>query len=329
MPDQRKTVLITGCSPGGIGNSFAREFHAKGLRVFATARSRSVLADLEALGIETLDLEVDNEESVTKARREVERLTGGGLDVLVNNAGRNYTVPAMEAQQDEILKTFEVNLFAVVRMCQEFAPLLIKSKGTIVQLGSLAGTMPFVFGSIYNASKAALHSFSDSLRLELEPFDVQVLTIITGGVRSRITRTERFLIDDSLYAPIQEHYDRRVKFSQEGAMPNEAYAASVVGSVLKEISRHERRRKWSTWLFGSSTITSGLGFYWRQTRAWIWEGNGAWKVWFAHRFAPKWVLDYFMYRKFGLNLLRADVEKKASLSGREKAASTTEAKKDE
>lgn len=74
-------------------------------------------------------------------RREIEELTNGKLDFLVNNAGRNYTVPALDVEMDEVQQTFEVNVFSVMRMCKEFAPLLIEAKGTIVQIGSLAGVM--------------------------------------------------------------------------------------------------------------------------------------------------------------------------------------------
>jgi 1-acylglycerone phosphate reductase len=65
-------------------------------------------------------------------------------------------------------------------MCKAFAPLVIASKGTIVQIGSIAAVMPYVFGSAYNASKAALHAYSSTLRVELEPFGVKVITVITG-----------------------------------------------------------------------------------------------------------------------------------------------------
>ena len=75
------------CSPGGIGNSLAREFHRNGLRVFATARDAQHIQDLTAAGIETLSLVVDSEESVKACFDEVAtRLEGKGLDYLVNNA---------------------------------------------------------------------------------------------------------------------------------------------------------------------------------------------------------------------------------------------------
>ena len=134
---EKKTCLITGCS-SGIGHSLAMEFHRRGLRVFATARSADKLSELSAVGIETLSLEVDKPQSIEAVKQEVSRRTGGRLDVLVNNAGRNYTVPALEVDFDEVQQTFEVNVFAVMRICQAFAPLLIEAKGTIVQTGSLA-----------------------------------------------------------------------------------------------------------------------------------------------------------------------------------------------
>ena len=87
-----KSVLITGCSPGGIGHALAREFKSKGLRVFATARKATSISDLAEQGIETLSLEVTSIESINAVKHEISSRTGGKLDYLVNNAGRNYTV---------------------------------------------------------------------------------------------------------------------------------------------------------------------------------------------------------------------------------------------
>lgn len=270
MTDTRKTVLITGCS-SGIGHSLAKEFHSKGLRVFASARRTETIADLADLGIETVSLEVDKPERVRELRREIEELTGGKLDILVNNAGRNYTVPALDVDFDEVRETFEVNVFSVMRMCQEFAPLLIEAKGTIVQIGSLAGVMPYIFGGVYNASKAALHQYSNTLRVELSPFGVRVVTIVTGGIKSNIARTDRQLPEDSYYIPLSEEYQRRLKHSQEGAMPSEDYAKSVVSKVLRS-----------------------------SPPKWVWEGNKAWVVWFLYNYLPKGLMDAVFFRMFNL-----------------------------
>lgn len=82
-----KCVLITGCSDGGIGSALAKEFHRRGLRVFATARSLSKLKNLQATGIEVLQLDVTDTQSIQQAFAATKRATGGRLDILVNNAG--------------------------------------------------------------------------------------------------------------------------------------------------------------------------------------------------------------------------------------------------
>ncbi|KAL4956200.1 hypothetical protein BDW69DRAFT_93589 [Aspergillus filifer] len=287
--DKRQSVLITGCASGGIGNALAREFHRHGLRVFATARDAKSLEDLASLGIEALSLTVDDEDSVQLCFAEVKRRLGDkGLDYLVNNAGRNYTVPATEVDLSEVRTTFEVNFFAVVYMCKTFAPLLITSKGTIVQIGSVAGTIPYVFGSIYNASKAALHSYSDTLRVELAPFGVNVTTVVTGGVQSRIARTKRTLAPNSIYAPIEDQYTRRITHSQDGAMSHNAYARSVVAQVLYGSAPWRWIWPWA-----------------RGRKSWIWEGNKSWVIWlFLGGWAWTGLAHAAMTRIFGLNRLR-------------------------
>ncbi len=166
-------------------------------------------------------------------------------------------MPALDVDLDEARDCFETNLFAVISMTQTFVPLLIQAKGTILNIGSMAAIMPYVFGSVYNASKAALHAYSQTLRLELEPFGVSVMVIVTGGVVSRIARNKRLLPEESLYRDIAEDFQRRVSHSQEGAMGNEQYAAGVVRQVL--------RPKF-------------------VQRKWYWRGSKTWLVWFGRSF---------------------------------------------
>lgn len=82
-----KTVLITGCSEGGIGDALAQVFHRKGLRVFATARDLSKVEHLKTMGVDTLPLDVTDAASIKAAVESVNSLTGGTLDILVNNSG--------------------------------------------------------------------------------------------------------------------------------------------------------------------------------------------------------------------------------------------------
>ncbi|CAK1354489.1 NADPH-dependent 1-acyldihydroxyacetone phosphate reductase [Cercospora beticola] len=276
-----KSVLITGCSKGGIGHALAREFKKHGLRVFATARKAETISDLADQGIETLSLEVTDQDSIDALKHEVESRTGGRLDYLVNNAGLNCTVPALDVELKDIRLTFETNLFAVIRMCQAFAPLLINAKGAIVQIGSIAGIMPYVFGSVYNASKAALHSYSNTLRVELEPFDVRVVTVVTGGVKSNIARTHRTLPEDSIYLPLAKEYNERLVHSQSQGVPNEDYARRVVYQLINKPKRDH-----------------------------IWEGGKSWLIWWVSNFLPRRVMDLVMSRMFKLWKLRGTYQKK-------------------
>ena len=84
----RRTVLITGCSEGGLGDALAQAFHAKGLRVIATARNPKKIAHFAELGIETVLLDVLSKESITRCVEEVSKLTGGSLSILLNNSGK-------------------------------------------------------------------------------------------------------------------------------------------------------------------------------------------------------------------------------------------------
>ncbi|KAH7408836.1 short chain dehydrogenase/reductase-like protein [Cadophora sp. MPI-SDFR-AT-0126] len=276
--EMKKSVLITGCSPGGIGHALALEFFAQGLHVIATARTKEVINGLEAMGMSTLALNVNSSESIEAAKNEVNALTGGRLDILVNNAGRGLNLPALEVPLSEVRATFEVNLFSIIAMTQAFMPLLLSSKGLIINIGSVAAIIPYVFGSVYNASKAALHAYSQTLRLELAPFDVRVMVIVTGGVKSRIARTDRALQDGSLYALIEGEFLRRTKHSQEGAMPAEGYSRSVVRQALKSPGRQKK---------------------------WVWSGAKVWTVWFVSTFLGNWVFEFVIPRMFGLARLKA------------------------
>jgi 1-acylglycerone phosphate reductase len=84
--DRRKSVLITGCTQGGIGDSLALEFHQQGLRVFPSARNLSKMPQLQELGLELIQLDISSADSIARAASEIERKTGGFLDIIVNNA---------------------------------------------------------------------------------------------------------------------------------------------------------------------------------------------------------------------------------------------------
>lgn len=142
MPE--KSVLITGCSQGGIGSSLAKAFRAKGFYVFATVRSVAKAGPLvNQKGIEILELELTSLESIQQCARAVEKRTGGSLDVLVNNAGASHVLPLLDTTIDEAKKLYDTNVWSVLAMTQAFAPMLVKAKGVLCNVSSVAACVPF------------------------------------------------------------------------------------------------------------------------------------------------------------------------------------------
>lgn len=148
MAAARKTVLITGAA-GGIGAALAEEFQKKGYHVFATARTPSKIPQsvVDAPNVTVLTLDVVSSESIAAAVESVSKETGGKLDVLVNNSASMIILPALDTPIEEGKKLFDLNFWAVLAMIQAFTPLLIKTKGCVVNHASSAGTLPLVYQS--------------------------------------------------------------------------------------------------------------------------------------------------------------------------------------
>lgn len=123
---------------------------------------------------------------------------------------------------------------------------------------------------------------------------VNVTTVITGGVQSRIARTQRTLKPNSLYEPIKAEYARRVVHSQEDAMPNSAYARSVVTQILYGPAPWRWLWPWA-----------------RGRKTWIWEGHRSWLIWFlTGGWAWCGLFDRVMTKIFGLWKLKGTARMK-------------------
>ncbi|CZR37299.1 uncharacterized protein FPRO_02441 [Fusarium proliferatum ET1] len=206
-----RTVLVTGCSDGSLGSALALAFHAAGWRVFASARSVSKMAVMKENGIGQVELDVQSSESISRAVKTIQAQTGGSLDALVNNAGLGYSMPIMDTDMGALRQLFELNAYSIVTVSRAFLPLLLASKQakTLIAnntsgMGMLGCGMPFQGG--YSASKAAAASLTESLRMELAPFSVQVVNIVTGRVKSTFFQNsnDAVLPKDSIYTVARE-----------------------------------------------------------------------------------------------------------------------------
>ncbi|MFZ8812922.1 MAG: SDR family oxidoreductase [Thermus aquaticus] len=177
-----KAALISGASRG-IGEATARLLHARGYGVGLLARNG---ARLEALARElpgALPLVGD-----VRRREDWERAVGrmeeafGGLFALINNAGIGIMKPVAELSEEEVREVLEVNLMGPFLGLKAALPLLLRSRGVVVNVGSLAGKNAFKGGAAYNASKFGLLGLMGAAMLELREMGVRVVNVLPGSV---------------------------------------------------------------------------------------------------------------------------------------------------
>ncbi|KAL5555927.1 hypothetical protein UlMin_038163 [Ulmus minor] len=236
----RQVVLITGCSEGGIGNALARAFAAEDCRVVATARSLRSMSDLENDDMFFLqELDVRSEESVEHVMSHVVEKFGR-IDVLVNNAGVQCIGPLAELPLDAFKNTFDTNVYGPMRLIQAVVPhMAARRKGKIVNVGSVTVLSPGPWAGAYTASKAALHSMTDSLRLELKLFGIDVINVVPGAIRSNIGNSATAGYNQMrkwrLYKPYEAAMRMRANQSQgPKSTPAEEFAKKTVASILRK-----------------------------------------------------------------------------------------------
>ncbi|OOF90671.1 hypothetical protein ASPCADRAFT_519079 [Aspergillus carbonarius ITEM 5010] len=267
-----KSVLITGCSDGGLGAAMARVYHARGFRVFAALRNQAKAGSLAGIdGIELIELEVTSVESIQQCAKTVAKHTGGTLDVLVNNAGVNAVVPLLDASLDDAKRVYDANVWSVVAMAQAFAPMLMKAKGTMCNISSVSGEMVFAWAGVYSSSRSAGTRVSETLRLEMAPLGVRVVTVILGGVQTSGNDPANIpdleLPPTSYYQKIAAVIDRHKKTMVHPNKQNiDVAARNVVDDVLSGRETFIRRGQASTlsW-FCNTFLPYGL-FTWMINR---------------------------------------------------------------
>lgn len=233
-------VLITGCSEGGIGYALARAFASENCLVVATSRSIGSMRSLERDSrFYLLELDIVSEESAMKAVSDV-MARFGRVDVLINNAGIQSVGPLAELPMSIINNIMDTNFYGALRMVQMVVPdMIARRKGKIVNIGSVSGLLSTPFSGAYCASKAALHAATDSLRLELGPFGIQVICVAPGAIRSNIgnnslatySRMQEWKLFKSFESAIRA---RATFFQRTKATPAEDFAKKTVAVILKK-----------------------------------------------------------------------------------------------
>lgn len=178
-----KVALVTGAS-SGIGEATAVALHEAGYTVYAAARRVARMEGLAARGVKVMAMDVTEDESMVAGVEQVIAETGR-IDVLVNNAGYGSYGAFEDVPLTEGRYQFEVNVFGLARLVQLVVPHMRKAgSGRIVNVSSVGGRIYEPLGGWYHSTKFAVEGLSDSLRLELKPFGIDVVVIQPGGIKT-------------------------------------------------------------------------------------------------------------------------------------------------
>jgi NAD(P)-dependent dehydrogenase (short-subunit alcohol dehydrogenase family) len=189
-----RAVLVTGCS-SGIGRATATLLARSGWPVFATARRLEALADLEAIGCQTLALDVTDEESM-RAAVDTVVAAHGAVGALVNNAGFSQSGAVETVPLDLARRQFDTNFFGPARLTQLALPgMRAQGWGKVVNISSMGGRLTFPGGGYYHATKYALEALSDALRFEVAGFGIDVVLVEPGFIRTGFSEAAASTID--------------------------------------------------------------------------------------------------------------------------------------
>ena len=225
-----KVILITGAS-SGIGKAIGEFLHHKGFVVYGTSRNPDKVTNSV---FPLIALEVRNVESIKAAIEKVISISGR-IDVVINNAGVGIIGPLEEIPTDEIRNNFETNLFGPIEVMKAVLPQMRAQKsGLIINITSIAGYMGLPYRAVYSASKGALALVTESLRMEVKPFNIDITNIAPGEFATNIAagRYHSPVKENSAYQSYKKTVD--VINSQVGGGDDPLKMAQAVLAIIND-----------------------------------------------------------------------------------------------
>lgn len=284
-----QVVLITGASTG-IGAALAQILAQQflGIRLVLAARNAEKLEEIATFcrkaGAEVLVVPTDLEQS-----EQVEKLANsaiahfGKVDALVNNAGYGQMGPIELIPDQAVKRQFQINVLAPLALIRALVPTMREAGGgRIINISSLGGRLAFPFGGMYSASKFALEALSDSLRMELEPFNIQVSVIEPGPVSTEFFIAAAQAVEETVVKPENTPY--RAAFER-----------------LKGLEQNTKSRAWTSERV-AEVIVIALASRRPQPR-YIAATGGKFLLFMMTKVLPTKLVDLFWQRFYGINLV--------------------------
>lgn len=275
----KKIALVTGAS-SGIGLETSLSLLNSGFTVYGAARRLEKMRALEEKGGNALFLDLTDENSVQKCVDEI-LSKEGRIDLLVNNAGFGLGGAIEDVPLEEAKREFEVNVFALARLCQLVLPSMRKNGGgKIINISSMAGRFSSPFTGWYHASKYAVEALSDALRLEVKPFNIKVVLIEPGLIQTdwgKIHAQNIRKFSSNASTAYAENSDSVAKFYEKSYFGSKKCSSPKVisNAVLKAAKKKNPKARYSVGKFSKSFI-------------------------FFKKILPDRIFDFFESRFFGI-----------------------------
>ncbi|MCB0639775.1 MAG: oxidoreductase [Lewinella sp.] len=237
-----KVILVTGAS-SGIGKATAAQLLREGHTVYVAARRVEQMEDLREQGAHPIKMDITVEEDIQHLVKTILDAEGR-LDVLVNNAGYAIYGAMEDTSIADARRQFEVNLFGLARLTQLFLPGMRERKsGTIINMSSMGGKIYTPLGAWYHATKHALEGWSDALRLELNPFGIDVVIIEPGLIKTEfgdvMTAPMLERSGDTAYGEMTRSVAKATRSTYE---PGNSSPATVIARLVSKAVNARRPR---------------------------------------------------------------------------------------
>jgi len=212
-----KTVLISGAS-SGIGYATAKLLNEKGYHVIGVSRKYPK----EEYNFDYYLCDISNQDQVVNLVQQISTKIDR-IDVLINCAGMGVSGAIEYSTLEELKKIFDVNVFGQFLLTKNLISLMRKSTNAkIINIGSVAGELTIPFQTFYSMTKSAINSFSEGLRIELKPFNIQVTTVLPGDIKTDFTKNRQMpnvLEDDVYFERIKNSLNKMSKDEEQGMSP--------------------------------------------------------------------------------------------------------------
>ena len=254
----KRSILVTGCS-SGIGYCAAKGLQSRGYRVFATARKQDDVDRLNAEGMESQRLDLDESASIQSAMDDILARTGGGLDAVFHNGAYGQTGAVEDLTREVLRKQFETNLLGWHELTNRILPVMrSQGHGRIIYNSSVLGFVAMRFRGAYTASKYAIEGLVDTLRLELHDTNIHVVLVEPGPVTSRFRKNSYAAFRANVNAENSVHHEayRRMiaRLEKEGpavpfTLPPEAVLKCVIHALESRRPKDRYFVTFPTYLF--------------------------------------------------------------------------------